>query len=155
MCKSLLFDNPSKMIILSVTSRIEFTRNLLNVAFAMAVFLPVQFAAAAELLMFDDEYCSWCKKWDNEIGVIYSLTPESCQAPLRKIDINDSIPESITVIENIVYTPTFILVHKEIEVGRITGYPGEDFFWPMLNGLIDDNIPKEVRKTNSSQCRNS
>ena len=136
-------------------SSIEITRNLLNVAFAVTVFLPVQFAAAAELLMFDDEFCSWCKKWDNEIGVIYNLTSESCQAPLRKIDINDTIPESITVIENIVYTPTFILVHKEIEVGRITGYPGEDFFWPMLNGLIDDNIPKEVRKTNSSQCRNS
>jgi hypothetical protein len=34
------------------------------------------------------------------------------------------------------YTPTFVLVDRGREIGRIVGYPGEDFFWELLAGLI-------------------
>jgi hypothetical protein len=35
------------------------------------------------------------------------------------------------------FTPTFVLVADGREVGRITGYPGEDFFWGLLQRLIE------------------
>jgi hypothetical protein len=35
-----------------------------------------------------------------------------------------------------VFTPTFVLVEDGTEAGRIEGYPGEDFFWPLLAKLI-------------------
>ena len=108
---------------------------------------------SAELLLFEDEYCSWCQLWDKEIGGIYNLTPESCQAELRRIDINESVPDNIHLSESIIYTPTFVLVHEKIERGRIVGYPGEDFFWGMLNELIAAEIPDETRKLNSSNCK--
>ena len=40
------------------------------------------------------------------------------------------------------FTPTFILVQDGVEVGRIEGYPGEDFFWGLLGKMFDRaNIP--------------
>ncbi len=101
--------------------------------------------------MFDDEYCSWCERWDREIGVIYSLVPESCLAPLRKIDIHEQIPTSLSILEPVLYTPTFVLVHNQKEVARITGYPGEDFFWPMLNDILAENLPEDAQ--DSGACR--
>jgi thioredoxin-related protein len=122
---------------------------------AILVFSLLQISSASELIMFNAEYCSWCHKWDEEIGVIYSLTPESCQAPIRKVDIDDQIPDSNSINESVQYTPTFVLIHNQSEVGRIVGYQGEDFFWPMLNDLIEQNLPEEVRRYNSKQCQNS
>ena len=83
------------------------------------------------------------------------MTPESCQAELRRIDINKAVPDDIHLSESIIYTPTFVLVHEKIERGRIVGYPGEDFFWGMLNELIATEIPDEIRELNSSNCKMS
>ncbi|MEM6988824.1 MAG: hypothetical protein AAF499_20155 [Pseudomonadota bacterium] len=33
-------------------------------------------------------------------------------------------------------SPVFVLWHAGREIGRIVGYPGEEFFWPMLNELL-------------------
>jgi hypothetical protein len=34
------------------------------------------------------------------------------------------------------FTPTFVLVQDGRELGRIEGYPGEDFFWGLLERLM-------------------
>jgi hypothetical protein len=36
----------------------------------------------------------------------------------------------------VVYTPTFLLVHDGREIGRITGYPGQLYFWEELSQLM-------------------
>ena len=36
---------------------------------------------AAELLMFEEKWCSWCERWNAEIGPIYPKTAESRRAP--------------------------------------------------------------------------
>ena len=33
--------------------------------------------------------------------------------------------------------PTFVMLNDGRETGRIEGYPGDEFFWPLLNELID------------------
>ena len=105
--------------------------------------------------MFDSPYCTWCSKWEEEIGVIYERTPESCQAPLRRIDISDDLPDSLVIDEKILYTPTFVLFSGNREVARIIGYPGEEFFWAMLHEAIDEKIPEELRRSNMENCKNS
>ena len=116
---------------------------------------PPKAVYASELIMFDSDYCTWCAQWEEQIGVIYDLTLESCNASLRKIDIGDDIPDSILLKKEIQYTPTFVLVFKNHEVARITGYPGEEFFWSMLQEAIDEQIPKEVRRLNLENCENT
>ncbi len=88
--------------------------------------------SAAELVMFESRACPWCEAWDEEIGEIYGLTEEARVAPLRRLDIDDPLPEDLAGIQAVVYTPTFVLVEGGKEIGRILGYPGEEFFWGLL-----------------------
>lgn len=93
-------------------------------------------ARAAELVMFEEAGCGWCKKWNEEIGVVYDRTYEGQRAPLRRVDVNARRPSDIAHIRVVNFTPTFVLVEDGKEYGRILGYPGEDFFWPLLNDLL-------------------
>ncbi|MGH1482432.1 MAG: thioredoxin fold domain-containing protein [Geminicoccales bacterium] len=104
------------------------------------VVLIVQTAPAqtAELVMFESEICEWCDAWHAEIGPIYPRTDEGKRAPLRMVDIHDTRPDDLADVEGIRFTPTFVLLSDDgQEVGRINGYPGEDFFWGLLGELID------------------
>lgn len=91
---------------------------------------------SAELLMFEEPGCEWCERWNEEVGIVYDKTAEGRSAPLRRFMIRTKLPETIKLKTPATYTPTFILVEDGHEVGRITGYPGEDFFWGYLADLI-------------------
>ncbi len=123
---------------------------LLCGTFALVTLL--QMAYASELIMFEEEYCIWCEKWNEEIGIIYHRTPESCHAPLKKIDLYGGLADTLALKETVIYTPTFVLMHAQQEVARIIGYPGEDFFWDLLNEMIQENIPKTEQLENLANC---
>ncbi len=91
---------------------------------------------AAELVMFESEACEWCEVWDEEIGVAYAKTSEATVVPLRKIDIDGVIPADYGHLKGLIYTPTFVVMDQGKELGRIIGYPGEDFFWQFLNDIL-------------------
>lgn len=119
-------------------TRIRFILMLMILAFA-----PFS-ARAAELVMVEQSGCEWCEVWEEEIGLIYHKTSEGRAVPLRRVNIHDALPEDLKFIRGLVYTPTFVLVHEGREVGRILGYPGEDFFWGLLDQLIK-RIPKNAK----------
>jgi hypothetical protein len=93
-------------------------------------------AQAAELVMFEAQGCSWCEIWDAEIGAVYHKTEEGRAAPLRRVDIDEPRPPGLEALRGVVYTPTFVLLDADREVGRILGYPGEGHFWSLLGELI-------------------
>jgi hypothetical protein len=93
-------------------------------------------AWAAELLMFDDPNCVWCRRWTAEIGPGYPHSPEGQQAPLRRVYIRDQSKAGVALARPVNATPTFVLVDEGQEVGRIAGYAGRDFFYPMLEELL-------------------
>ena len=86
--------------------------------------------------MFESVGCEWCEIWDEEIGVSYAKTTEATILPLRRVDIDDDRPADLQHLEGLVYTPTFIVMVGGRETGRIIGYPGEDFFWQLLNEIL-------------------
>ncbi len=90
---------------------------------------------AAELVMFDDPGCDWCRKWNEDIGAVYSKTAIGRVAPLRRVDIDGPRPADLKAIGNLHFTPTFILLHRGREVGRIVGYISEEFFWGYLEDM--------------------
>lgn len=108
----------------------------------VSVLLAAPAVAEPRLLMFEAPWCAWCEKWDEEIGIVYDRTVEGRRAPLQRIDINDDPPADIELERGARYTPTFVLVDQGREIGRIEGYPGEHFFYPMLNTLLD-RLPGE------------
>ena len=99
---------------------------------------------ATELVMFDQTHCEWCEQWDEDIGGIYAKTDEGRAAPLRRVDIHGERPDDLTGIRGVAFTPTFVLVKDGEEAGRIAGYPGPDFFWPMLEKLLEDATQPET-----------
>ena len=106
-------------------------------AFLLLTVLPGRLEAA-QLIMVEQDACEWCEVWNEEIGGVYAKTTEGKAAPLRRLDIHDEMPEDLQFINGLVYTPTFVLVDGGREIGRIRGYPGEDFFWGLLQQLLGE-----------------
>jgi len=98
---------------------------------------PAHAAAQTRLLMLDQAFCEWCDQWDAEVGVVYDRTEEGRRAPLLRSSIFDPLPEGIILDRKARYTPTFVLLEDGAEIGRIEGYPGEDFFYGMLQQLLE------------------
>jgi hypothetical protein len=116
---------------MEMVSRVLFASVLLVAAYAA----PVP-ARAAELVMFEAGGCTWCRTWHEVIGPIYPRTEEGRIAPLRRVDKDGPRPDDLRHVEGIVFTPTFVVVEAGREVGRITGYPGEDFFWGLVGQIV-------------------
>jgi len=91
--------------------------------------------SASELVMFNSPYCEWCQIWEKEIGVVYGKTDVGRTLPVRRVDIQETRPSHLTRLKGIRFTPTFVVLDNGREVGRITGYPGESFFWGLLEEL--------------------
>lgn len=98
--------------------------------------LPGTSLQAVELIMVEEVGCVWCAEWNETIAPIYPKTAEGKFAPLRRIDIHDPSPADLTFKSRPMFTPTFILVDQGRELGRIEGYPGEDFFWGLLERIL-------------------
>lgn len=109
-------------------------RTFLLSLFLLATALPLQ---AAELVMFDDPTCIYCKRWLAEVGPGYPKTEEGQRAPLRRVFIRDQGRAGIQLKTPVTATPTFVLVDDDArEVGRLTGYPGADYFYPLLGEIL-------------------
>ena len=100
---------------------------------------------AAELVMFEASGCEWCEIWDEQIGVVYNRTDEGRVAPLRRVDIYEARPQDLSAVKAVHFTPTFVLFDDNREVGRIVGYPGESFFWQILDGMLA-KLPKSSKQ---------
>lgn len=98
---------------------------------------------AAELLVFEQDGCPYCAKFDAEIAPGYPESDAGRIAPLRRVDIGDDRKGGYKTIEPAIFTPTFVLMDDAgEEVGRLKGYSGKNYFYseiePMLEKLSED-----------------
>jgi len=121
------------------TSTGQFMFRRLALILPMLAFFWGGAALSEELIMFEEDGCVWCARWNRDIGPIYPKSPEGQAAPLRRLDIHDPIPDDVQLARPAFYTPTFVLLRDGVELGRIEGYPGEDFFWGLLGRMLEDN----------------
>ncbi len=112
----------------------------------LLAFTPAGRVQAAELIMLEEDGCPWCQQWREEVGGIYPVTDEGKIAPLRVVNIHDPLPDDLKFLVKGGYTPTFVLVDKGKEIGRIRGYPGESFFWGLLSVIIE-KLPKSDKSS--------
>jgi hypothetical protein len=95
-------------------------------------------SAAAELVMFRLPGCRWCAAWDREVGPIYPKTRIGQLAPVRFVDLREAPVAGVSLARPVRYSPTFVVVVDGREIGRIEGYPGDAFFW----GLLEKYTPQ-------------
>lgn len=117
---------------------------LSRIALAGALTLAAaQAAFAVQLIMVEQKGCHYCEAWMDEIAPAYPKTSEGKFAPLQRRDIRDGAPEGGSYARRVNFTPTFILMDEGREIGRIEGYPGEDFFWPLFTKLLEEKTSFE------------
>mgnify|MGYP001458401969 CR=1 FL=1 len=90
-------------------------------------------AEGVQLVMVEERGCRFCLKWDQEVGRGYGRTAEGRSAPLHRVRRGAGVLKGLPPV---VYTPTFILMRRGEELGRITGYPGQFYFWEELTQLM-------------------
>jgi thioredoxin-related protein len=110
---------------------------------------------AAELLMFDDPNCGWCRRWHAEIGQGYPHSQEGQRAPLRRVHIRDQNAAGVALARPVQGTPTFVLVDKGRELGRIVGYSGAHFFYPQVGELLGKLPPPAPAPTGGPALRST
>ena len=111
-------------------------RKLIQNAMAVFIILVAQAGASYELIMVEQQGCHYCERWKEEIGPIYPKTDVGMFAPIRMVDITnvDSTPE---IAAAVVFTPTFIITDGDREITRMEGYMSEDFFWGVLEMILE------------------
>jgi hypothetical protein len=118
-------------------TRASVSRRALIAGIATVLSAPTAFAASKRgdisLIMVDDPNCSYCRKFEAEIGGRYPKMAQGRFAPLFKV--RRKSPE-LAQFNPVIYTPTFLLIRGTDEVGRITGYPGADYFFAELDPLL-------------------
>jgi thioredoxin-related protein len=113
---------------------------------AVLIALAGPAAAAAELVMVEEAGCIYCARWNAEIAPAYPKTEEGRAAPLRRIDLNGPVPDDLSLDGPLRITPTFVLVDEGREVARIEGYPGDEFFWPLLGQMLRQLPGKDTQE---------
>ncbi len=112
-------------------------RRLLLSLWVLALSSAASAAEQVQLLMFEQPGCIYCALWNEQIAPQYPLTTEGKSAPLRRLQLRDPLPDGLSLVSPPVFTPTFVLVRDGTETGRIEGYPGSEFFWPLLADMIE------------------
>lgn len=101
--------------------------------------VPVQPAAALELLMFERSGCPWCLRWNREVAPAYEASEEGRLAPLRRINLDRGQPQGLGLAMPVHYSPTFVLVDEGREIGRVIGYIDASTFWGLLTKMVRDH----------------
>jgi hypothetical protein len=113
------------------------SRRSLLIASMAVIVAPSAFAASKRpdisLIMVDDPNCSYCRKFEAEIGGRYPKMAQGRFAPLFKV--RRKSPE-LARFNPVIYTPTFLVIRGTEELGRITGYPGAEYFFSELDPLL-------------------
>lgn len=91
--------------------------------------------APAVLVMIGDPGCPYCARFEREVAPGYRASEDGQLAPLVRRDRHDA---DIAFIPRVVYSPTFIMLIRGREIGRIVGYGGADLFWMQVAGLLAD-----------------
>lgn len=115
---------------------------LLVMTVNIAALLP---ARASELIMFEQAGCTYCQRWDREVGSLYEKTAEAHMLPLRRLHIREQSQAGITLAGPVRYTPTFVIIDNGHEIGRITGYINDDAFWGLLGTYVTKIAPEFQR----------
>jgi hypothetical protein len=99
--------------------------------------VSAQDATGFRLLMIEQTGCYYCRVFNRDVAPVYETSTEGAAAPLIHADLRGDLPDGVTLLSRPFVTPTFILIGPDgVEVERLTGYPGDDFFWPYIGDML-------------------
>ena len=107
---------------------------------AAAVMLPLGVRAAPpsgwRLMMVESPACHHCRAWHAQIGPGYAASAAGRAAPILHVDVDGPFPDGLALARRPWITPTFVLLSDGSEAGRIEGYVGQRYFYPVLEEMM-------------------
>lgn len=97
---------------------------------------PLRAGDGMRLLMVQKRGCIYCAAWDREIAPGYATSGPGRRAPLMRVEIDGPWPDGLALASRPFVTPTFILLRGGVEIGRIQGYAGPEWFFADLDRLL-------------------
>lgn len=128
---------------------------LVNLIIVCLLMPGALYAGKLRLVMVEQDGCAWCTRWNAEIAPIWPATEEGAIAPLRRVDLRAPLPKDLMLDGPVLFTPTFILTEYGAELSRLEGYPGADFFWPIISGMIAEATASGAGRTPAEATANS
>lgn len=83
--------------------------------------------------------CIHSARWQGKIAPAYPNPTGGRHAPLLRAGLREDPPNGAICARKVLFTPTFILIEDGTERARIKGYPGQEFFGPLLALMQTDN----------------
>ncbi|WP_265499343.1 thioredoxin domain-containing protein [Paracoccus beibuensis] len=93
-------------------------------------------AQPLQLMMVSSPYCHFCRAWRAEIAPGYAASPAGRVAPLFDVDVDGPFPDGLALDRRPRITPSFILLDRGTEIGRVEGYVGKHYFHPVLEEMM-------------------
>ena len=118
-------------------------KSLLSAAAGLLLGAGAALAGDVQLVFVEQPGCAYCAAWDDQIAPAYPNTAEGRFAPLVRADLHLGPPDGIAYARPARLTPTFILIEDGMEVARMEGYVGEDFFWPVYSQFLQQHTDFE------------
>lgn len=116
-------------------------RNAFRLFCLVLALAPAGASHALELVFFSRPGCIYCARFERDVAPIYLKSEEGKRAPLRHWDLSNG-DSGDKLAYPVRYTPTFVLVEKGVEIGRITGFINDDMFWGLLGKMLKDLPPE-------------
>ena len=89
-----------------------------------------------QLMMVGTPSCEFCQAWHRGIAPSYPQSSAGRVAPLFNVDIDGPYPDGLALERRPRVTPTFVLLFKGAEVGRIEGLDDNSVFYPSIQRLM-------------------
>lgn len=86
--------------------------------------------------MVTEASCEFCRAWRAQIAPGFSTSLPGRTAPLFEVDLDGPYPDGLALARRPRQTPSFILLDRGAEIGRIEGYVGPGNFYPVLEQMM-------------------
>ena len=122
---------------------------LLSGACASLALCAAAFAQTAELIVVDRPGCPFCERFEREVAPAWPNTDEGRAVPLRRVSLRERWPDDLGAVVPPDLTPTFILVERGTELGRLVGYRGDEHFWFLIGQLLEvrEELPRPTDRS--------
>ena len=93
-------------------------------------------ARPLQMMMVTSPACHFCRLWREEIGPGYAASGAGRMAPIFEVDVAGPFPDGLALDRRPRLTPSFILLDRGTEIGRVEGYVGRRHFYPVLEEVM-------------------
>ncbi|MDP5307498.1 hypothetical protein [Paracoccus spongiarum] len=94
-------------------------------------------ARPLRLMVVEARGCAGSAAWRREVGPGYAGSAAGRAAPILAVDFDGPFPDGLVLAARPRVTPSFLLLHKGVELSRLEGYGGPRAFEARIAAMLE------------------